>query len=120
MSGIEWPDEAAVAGLPENHRRAVAAVLHHLERRLTGLLLEGTASVPTAELARLRELGDAAQETSQKANIRSLLAALQVLADDIEPQRLTGYGSLDDRQKRTLRELAAAMRRLLEQVEPAE
>ena len=106
--------------LPENHRRAVAAVLRHLERRLTGLQLEGTATVPAAELARLRGLGEAAQGAPEKANVRSLLAALEVLADDIEPQRLKGYGSLDDRQKRTLQQLAAAMRGLLAQVKPAE
>ncbi len=98
----------------------MGAVLRHLERRLTGLLLEGTANVPSGELGRLRELGEAAQGVSPKANIRSLLAALRVLADDIEPQRLKGYGPLDEEQQGTLRQLAAAMRELLDRVEPVE
>jgi len=114
---MDWPDANDVAKLPENHRRVVAAVLRHLERRLATLAMEGRARVPSDDLDVLRALGDVAQGRPQQTNARSLLAALQVLADDVEPRRLAGYGKLTGEQEATLRSLAESIRGLLNEIE---
>ncbi len=117
MTEIPWPESEALEALPANHRRVVAAVLRGLEKRLSALAVKGIAEVPEGGLDMLRELGDAAQGRPQQTNVRSLLAALRVLADDLEPQRLAGYGALDARQAATLHGLAEAIRALLAEVE---
>jgi len=117
MSKMDWPDANDVAKLPENHRRVVAAVLRHLERRLATLAMEGRARVPSDGLDVLQALGDVAQGRPQQTNARSLLAALQVLADDVEPRRLAGYGKLTGEQEATLRSLAESIRGLLNEIE---
>ncbi|HHQ48521.1 MAG TPA: tRNA (N6-threonylcarbamoyladenosine(37)-N6)-methyltransferase TrmO [Acidobacteria bacterium] len=52
-------------------------------------------------------------------HVDSLLAALAVAADDLEPRRLRGYGELDPAQQETLHRLAEGLRRLFETLREA-
>ncbi len=116
MSG--WPSADEIAALGENHRRTVAGTLRTLEQRLRELTAKGLAELPEAELAALHGALAATGWPAPPLNVSSLLAALRVFADELEPQRLGGYGRLTPSQAETLRRLAGAVRGLLDSVRP--
>lgn len=116
MSGIVWPDPAAMKRLPANHRRTVAATLRTVRKRLEELVEHGEIVAPAGELERLALLEKSTGMDAGPRHIDSLLAALSVAADDLEPRRLRGYGTLDAEQQATLHRLAQGLRQLFERL----
>ncbi len=114
MSGIAWPDPVEMERLPANHRRTVAATLRTVRKRLEELVEHGEIVAPAGELEHLALLEGATGMEAGPRHIDSLLAALSVAADDLEPRRLRGYGTLDAEQQATLHRLAQGLRRLFE------
>jgi len=114
-SGIttEWPSPDDISSLPPNHRRAIAGVLRTLERRLSELHADGLAVLPEGELKALGGLVAATGSRLPERSPAGLLAALAVLADGLEPDRLAGYGPLSAVQRSTLSHLAIRARNLL-------
>jgi len=112
-----WPTAEEIAALGDNHRRTVAGTLRTLEQRLWELRAKGLAELPEAALAALHGALAATGWPEPPLNVASLLAALRVFADELEPERLGGYGRLDPPQRETLRRLARAVRGLLDFVQ---
>jgi tRNA (adenine37-N6)-methyltransferase len=108
-----WPSVGDISSLPPNHRRAVASVLRTLEKRLTELDTEGQVRFSEGELLRLRQIVAATGSSLPERSPSGLLAALAVLVDGLEPDRLAGYGRLSPVQRETLSRLAERVRRLL-------
>ncbi len=112
MNGIVWPDPVEMERLPANHRRTVAATLRTVRKRLEELVEHGEVVAPPGELERLEGLERATGMNAGPRHIDSLLAALSIAADDLEPRRLRGYGPLDEDQQATLHRLADGIRQL--------
>ena len=108
-----WPSADEITSLPPNHRRAIASVLRTLEKRLSELAADGCITFPAGELLRLREIVAATGSNLPERNAIGLLAALAVLADGLEPDRLAGYGNLSPAQWATLDRLTECARSLL-------
>lgn len=108
-----WPSAEEIASLPPNHRRAISSVLRTLEKRLSELAADGRVRLPQGDLGRLSEIMEAAGSHLPERNSAGMLAALAVLADGLEPERLAGYGELSRAHKSTLARLADRVRSLL-------
>jgi len=118
--GGGWPRAEALARLGEAHRRAVAAALRTVERRLAELESAGLATVPGEAMAGLARTLEAAGGTDRTFEVPSLVAALRVTADDLEPDRMERYGPLDAAQRAVFAQIAEALRRLLDGVETSD
>lgn len=119
MEDSAWPDPLDMARLPANHRRVVAAALQTVRERLEELERCGALRLPPRALERLERLERAAREEPTRRHAVSLLAALQVQADELEPERLAAYGPLSPAQEETLHRLAGAVRTLLNGLQDA-
>ncbi len=119
MEDPAWPDPRDVARLPANQRRVVATVLATVREQLEDLERRGALRLPEGALDRLERLERAAREEPPQRHAVSLLAVLQVQADDLEPERLAAYGPLSPPQEATLRRLAGALRTLLDGLQVA-
>jgi len=114
VSEIDWPSAREMGRLPANHRRTVAATLRTVRKRLEELVEHGEIVAPPGGLAQLETLERATGVDAGPRHIDSLLAALSVAADDLEPRRLRGYGQLDEAQEMTLHRLAEGLRSFFE------
>jgi len=108
---MAWPDPGEMERLPANHRRTVAATLRTVRKRLEELVEHGEIVAPPGELERLAALERATGMEAGPRHTDSLLAALSVAADGLEPHRLRGYGVLDEAQRATLQRLAEGLPR---------
>ena len=114
----DWPTAEEITLLSENHRRGIAAALRTLARRLRELDVSGQAAVPREAILGLERTMEATDIPEPELEPLSLVAALRVMVDDLDPMRMRRYGPLDPDQERVLRHLAEALGRLLDTVEP--
>jgi hypothetical protein len=115
-SGVPGPDE--LRRLPENVRRPVMAALASLLRSMPELTQGGTIAATHADVARLEELRGALGATPEPPNLEAVRQALLAVVDDLEPERLAGYGALQPGDRETLMRLVSALRVLLEHPHP--
>ena len=113
-----WPSDGEVAALGESHRRAVAAALHAVARRLAELESAGLARVPRDAMAGLERTLAALGGERPRLAVPSLVVALRVTVEELEPDRMARYGPLEANQRATLERLARALARTLDGVEP--
>ncbi|MGE5235137.1 MAG: hypothetical protein ACM3O7_02165 [Acidobacteriota bacterium] len=108
-----WPTPEELRRLPANHRRVVLASLSSLSRHLSELLDARAIAGSRDDLAAIEDLRRALGDSGRARNVEAVRQALLVQADDLEPERLRGYGALTGEQAGTLLQLVAALRELL-------
>jgi hypothetical protein len=97
--------------LPENHRRVLAAALPLIQAALEELVKAGKVRASEADLQQLAAYVQALRP-AQARNLEAVRAFLLVQLDDLEPQRLSGYGPLSQEQATILHDLVAHLRHL--------
>jgi hypothetical protein len=107
---LTWPDAGRLRALPENHRRVVGAALRTILQRLPELVRLGVTLLDDDGLETLRTLLQALAGEQRPPNLHAVRLSLLVLAEDLEPRRLAGYGALTAEQRGVLEELVAALR----------
>ncbi len=118
--GTVWPSAEAIGRLGQAHRRAVAAALATVQRRLADLEAAGQATLPRAAMEELARTLRAAGGSGPAVEVPSMIAALRVTVDELEPERMTRYGPLDPAGRATLMQLVEALGRLLDGVRASE
>ena len=114
MDTRKWPRVEEIQSLPANHRRAVAATLASIHEPLKSLARDGSIHVPSELLSRLEELERAARDNDRQQHDSSLLTALQLRVESLEPARLGGYGPLSSDEEDILRRLMDSLREALD------
>jgi len=131
-------------GLGENHRRALASTLSHVDRLLLRIEADCSglggpfsriaadlspaergfvqAQVTVARARMVRAMSDLgipmpARDVAASWSVRTALACARIALEDAAPARLRGYGALDAESARSLEGLEADIERTLERLE---
>jgi hypothetical protein len=110
---VALPSVVELARLPANHRRVVAALLATLSRHLAELSASGAIAASGEDVGQLSDLARTLASGPPEGRDEALRQALLVQLDDVEPERLAGYGPLSPDQEGTLNALVAALRVML-------